>query len=81
MRLLKLVLSVLVMLILSGCCSTPLISQTVPRQTPAPCLTQCVPLPNPVNNTDLEIRRWEFEAVELFGQCRRLHANCVESVQ
>ena len=73
-------LSVAAMLILSGCCSNPSVLPTIARQIPSQCLTQCMPIPDPLSGSDLDIRRWEFEAIEAFGLCRRLHGDCVESV-
>ena len=81
MRQLKLVLSACVILILSACSSNPSLPQTVKHQPAAACLTPCDPLPTPVSGSDLDVRRWEYQAIEAFGACRRLHADCVESVQ
>lgn len=77
MRRLKPVLSVSAMLTVWGCSSTPLVMPTVLHQPATPCLTQCIPLPVPVNSSDLALRNWEYMAVEAFGACRRLHQDCV----
>lgn len=81
MQSLKQSLIVLVMLILSACSSLPSTLPMVKVQTPTACLTPCHPLPQLVNGSDLEIRRWEYLAIEAFGACRRLHQDCVESVR
>lgn len=74
----NLALSVLAMLSLSACSTTPSIVPTV-MPTPAPsCLTTCDPLTPPVDGSELSVRNWEFQTVEQYGQCRRLHADCVE---
>lgn len=78
MRYFKPILCATVTMVASGCSSTPLMRPTVLRQPAAACLTPCDPLPPPVSGNDLDVRRWEFQAVEAFGQCRRLHADCVE---
>lgn len=78
MPLRKLALSALVMLSATACSSTPSVSVTVRKTPPASCLTQCDPMPVPLDGSDLAVRNWEYRAVESFGHCRRLHADCVE---
>ena len=80
MRTLKLVLSVLVIASQWSCSSSPLLPQTVKHQPATACLTQCTPIPEPVGSSDLDIRRWEYEAIDAFGECRRLHADCVNTL-
>ncbi len=77
MLLRNLVLSVAVMLSLSACSTAPLLTPTVKRQPAPSCLTKCDPLPPLVDGSELSARRWEFEAIETFSRCRRLHADCV----
>lgn len=77
MHLKNLVLSVLVMLIASACSTTPSKLPTVKRLPPQSCLSQCDPLPFPLNESEQEIRNWEYLVIETFGLCRRLHADCV----
>ena len=74
----NLALSVLVMLSLWGCSTTPSTAPTVKRQPPASCLTKCDPLTAPVDGSERSVRNWEYQVVEQYGQCRRLHADCVE---
>lgn len=73
----SLALSVIVMMSAYGCSTTQLAPPTVKRQPPTSCLTKCDPLPPLVDGSELSARRWEFEAAETFGRCRRLHADCV----
>ncbi len=76
----KLVLSALVMLSLTACSSIQSVSLTVKKQPPQSCLSQCEPLPTPLSGSDLDTRNWEYQAVEAYGLCRRLHADCVDWV-
>lgn len=69
----------IVMLSLSACSSIPSVSPTVKKTPPTSCLTQCDPMPEPLSGSDLDIRRWEYRAMEAYGLCRRLHADCVEA--
>lgn len=76
----NLVLSVLAMLSLSACSTTPSVVPTVKPVPPATCLMQCDPLTAPVDGSELSVRNWEFQVVEQYGQCRRLHSDCVDWV-
>lgn len=78
MQSLKVVLCVLGMLSLSACCNNPSTPQTVKVAPISACLTQCDLVVKPVNGSELEIRRWEFQVIEQLGQCRRLHAECAD---
>lgn len=75
MRVLKPGLIVAVILSLSACSSTPSTSPT--GQAPEACLKHCPDLPVPKDQSDRETRFWEYAAVDTFGECRRLHAECV----
>jgi hypothetical protein len=33
-----------------------------------------------VDGSELSVRNWEFQVVEQYGQCRRLHSDCVDWV-
>ncbi len=73
----NLVLSALVMLGLSACSTTPLLPPTVKQMPAQSCLTKCDPLTPPADGSDQSVRNWEYQVVEQYGQCRRLHADCV----
>lgn len=77
MLLKSLALSVAAMMSAYGCSTTPSIVPTVKPVPPASCLTQCDPLTAPVDGSELSVRNWEFQVVEQYGQCRRLHSDCV----
>ena len=66
---------------LSACCTVPSMPQTIPRTPPYACLTDCPPLEKPVEGTDRAVRLWEYDTIERYGECRRLHATCVEWVK
>lgn len=80
MRLRNLALSAAVTLSLSACSTTPLTAPTVKVQPAAECLQKCDPLAKPLDGSELSVRRWEFQIVEQYGQCRRLHSDCVDWV-
>lgn len=73
----NLVLSAVVMLSAWGCSTTPSVQPTVKHQPPTSCLTPCDPLTVPVDGSEQSVRNWEYQVVEQYGQCRRLHADCV----
>jgi hypothetical protein len=31
-----------------------------------------------VDGSELSVRQWEFEMIEVAGQCRRIHNDCVD---
>ena len=76
----SLVLSALVMLSLSACSGLPSVSLTVKQTPPQSCLQSCDPLEEPMDGSELSVRRWEYRAVEQYGQCRRLHDDCKDWV-
>lgn len=78
MLLKNLALSALVTMSVWGCSTTPSVAPTVKHQPPTSCLTKCDPLPSPVDGSERSVRSWEFDLIEAAGQCRRLHADCVE---
>ena len=78
MQVFKLSLVVAVTLSLTACCSTQSMPPTVPRNPPEACLTACATAPVPKDGSDREIRFWEYNMIDSFGECRRLHADCVE---
>lgn len=74
----KLALTAFVMMSLSACSGLPSAPQTIPRQPPAACLTECQPLPAPADGSDLSVRLWEYSLIDAAGACLRLHRNCVD---
>lgn len=78
MQHLKLVLIVVGMLNLSACSMLLSTPPTVHRQPPEACLLQCEPLPKPNDGRELTLRMWEYEMIELYGDCRRRHMDCAQ---
>lgn len=78
MRTLKLALIVGATLSLTACSWTQSMLQTVPRPVPEACLKRCQPSPAPKDGSDYAIRQWEYDIIDTFGACRRLHDDCVE---
>ena len=76
----NLALSVLVMLSLSACSTTPSVAPTMKSQPSSSCLMKCDPLTPPADGSELSVRNWEYQLIETYGQCRRLHASCVRWV-
>lgn len=72
----NLALIVLATLSLWGCSILPSAKQTVKTAPPVDCVSRCDPLPEPLDGSELSIRRWEYQAVETFGECRRMQAAC-----
>lgn len=75
-RFANLVLVALVIPSLWACCPKPLIQPTVKQKPAEACLRLCDPLEKPLDGSELSTRNWEYQAVDQFGQCRRLHAEC-----
>lgn len=73
----NLALSALVTLSLCACSTLPSTPPTVTSPPPQSCLTQCDPAPKPADGSELSLRNWEYMLVDLYGQCRRLHADCL----
>jgi hypothetical protein len=63
---------------LSACSTMPSVAPTVKVQPATECLTKCPPLEKPLDGSELSVRRWEYQTVEQYGQCRRLHSDCVD---
>ena len=68
---------------LSACSSTPFAPPTPARieTTPAACLTECGPIPEPSGPGEGSLKRWELETVQAFERCKRLHGECVAGVK
>ena len=82
----RLIPIVIALSILFGCSTTPseslmekLETQVVPRQVPESCLMECEKAPKlgPGRKSDHEVRVWEYQFVDIYGQCRKIHADCV----
>ena len=80
MRWLRLLLGVTVTLCLSACLTTQSTPQTVRRTLPQSCVSECPPLPKPVDGSDKAIRVWEYDLIDAAGECIRTHKDCVEWV-
>lgn len=70
-------LIVVAMLSLSACCTEPSMPRML-RQTPEACLKACPAVPLPADGSDRNIRLWEYEVIDAFGTCRRVHSECVD---
>ena len=77
MQALKQTLVVAVMLSLSACSWTQSVRPMVPTNVPEVCLTKCPQAPKPKDGSDRELRFWEFGIIDAFGECRRMHEECV----
>lgn len=75
MQSLKLGLAAIVTLSLCAC-STTQSTVRMERAAPEACLTKCLPAPAPATGSDQSVRRWEYDMIDSFGSCRRLHEDC-----
>jgi hypothetical protein len=50
----------------------------IPRQPPVECLSKCPQLPRLQDGKDLTVRLWEYELIDMYGECRRKQVVCAE---
>lgn len=70
------------MVLLSSCSTTPC-GPAMPAPAPLPpavCQVVCPPVPELIDGGLDSLRRWSFDLLTLYHDCRRLHAACTDAI-
>lgn len=71
------------LMVLLSSCSTMPCGPAMPAPVPLPpavCQVVCPPVPELIDGGLDSLRRWSFDLLTLYHDCRRLHAACTDAI-
>lgn len=76
----RLLLAAAWMLSLSSCSTAPCAPVTPTPLPPMSCQVACPPVPELTDGSQPGLRRWSHDLLNLYHDCRRLHAACSTAI-